>query len=62
MASSDQCKPAGAGNQCRVRLQTEQTDNITGTSMSTPTTVASAATAYSTLNRRIKPYVNEELK
>src|SRR3970040_115212 len=43
MASSDQCAPAGAGNQCRVRLQTEQTDNRTGTSMSTPTTVARAA-------------------
>jgi hypothetical protein len=43
MTSSDQCAPAGAGNQCRVRLQTEHTDNITGTSMSTPTTVASAA-------------------
>src|SRR5512136_718202 len=31
------------GNQCRVRLQNEQTDNITGTSIRTPTTVASAA-------------------
>src|SRR6478735_6064708 len=87
MASSDQSAPTGAGNQCRVRLQTEQTDNITGTSMSTPTTVANAApdsgpnsaiavatasskkllapmsapgaaTAYSTPNSRIKPYVS----
>src|SRR5688572_29328594 len=32
-----------SGNQCRVLLQNEQTDSITGTSMSTPTTVASAA-------------------
>src|SRR5690349_10137337 len=32
-----------AGNQCRVRLQTPQTDSITGTSTNTPTTVASAA-------------------
>src|SRR5574339_76692 len=39
----DQCASAVAGNQCRVRLQTEHTDNITGTSISTPTTVASAA-------------------
>jgi hypothetical protein len=30
-------------NQCRVRLQTEQTESITGTSTKTPTTVASAA-------------------
>ena len=32
-----------AANQCRVRLQTAQTESITGTSTSTPTTVASAA-------------------
>jgi len=30
-------------NQCRVRLHAAQTDSITGTSTSTPTTVASAA-------------------
>ena len=34
---------AVAGNQCRVRWQTEHTDSMTGTSMSTPTTVANAA-------------------
>ena len=32
-----------AGNQCRVRLQNEQTESMTGTSTRTPTTVASAA-------------------
>src|ERR1700688_39555 len=32
-----------AGNQCRVRLHAAQTESITGTSTSTPTTVASAA-------------------
>ena len=43
MASSDQCAATGAGNQCRVRLQKEQTDSITGTSISTPATVANPA-------------------
>src|ERR1022692_109867 len=33
----------GAGNQWRVRLHAAQTESITGTSTSTPTTVASAA-------------------
>src|ERR1035438_6224321 len=33
----------GAGNQCRVRLHAAQTESITRTSTSTPTTVASAA-------------------
>src|SRR6476659_9019312 len=31
------------GNQCRVRLHAAHTESITGTSTSTPTTVASAA-------------------
>ena len=34
---------SGLGNQPRVRLQNAQTDNMTGTSIKTPTTVASAA-------------------
>src|SRR5690606_7482398 len=34
---------AASGNQWRVRLHTAHTDNITGTSMSTPTIVARAA-------------------
>ena len=33
----------GAGNQCFVATQTRQTESMTGTSTSTPTTVASAA-------------------
>ena len=36
------CSPVRP-NQCRVRLQTAQTESITGTSTRTPTTVASAA-------------------
>ncbi len=36
-------RAGSAGNQSRVRLQTAQTESITGTSTRTPTTVASAA-------------------
>src|SRR5665213_3544029 len=37
------CIACSAGNQCLVRLHAAQTDNMTGTSTKTPTTVANAA-------------------
>lgn len=43
MAALGHVQAASAGNQWRVRLQTLQTESMTGTSTRTPTTVARAA-------------------